>query len=224
MPELLRAASVLRKEVGEQTLVIGAVTGPMTLATQLIGMEDGIYLAADDPDRFEQILDFATEIAIHYGIAQLEAGVPLPMIFDPAASSVIVPPRFFAEFLQPRIKRILTAFHQAGALLHWLMITGTIDPIVKYGAELGLDILLVEYDVAPARILQDLPRTCVAGNFRPLSFVTSTPEKITAEVHALAKLFATRGGLLLSAGCEIPPEAKAENIAALVAAARSHHG
>ncbi len=220
MPELLRAAAILRREVGDSTLVIGAVTGPMTLATQLVGIEAGLYLAVDDPDRFERILDYATEVIIRYGRAQIEAGAHLPMVFDPSASPVVVPPHFFARFLLPRLKRVLAAFREAGALLNWVMITGAIGPILEYCAEMGTDILHFDYDVDPIRVLQALPRTCVAGNVRPLAFVTASPEEIAAEASGLCELFADRGGFLLSAGCEIPPEARADNIAALVSAVR----
>ncbi|MGA2224726.1 MAG: uroporphyrinogen decarboxylase family protein [Syntrophobacteraceae bacterium] len=33
-------------------------------------------------------------------------------------------------------------------------------------------------------------------------------------------MFSTRGGFILSSGCEIPPGSKPENVAALVCAAR----
>lgn len=67
MPELLRAAGILRRELDDKVLVAGCVAGPMTLATQLLGIETALYLAADDPARFEKILD---EIAaVRRGVA-----------------------------------------------------------------------------------------------------------------------------------------------------------
>jgi len=55
---------------------------------------------------------------------------------------------------------------------------------------------------------------------KSLSFVEARPEEITAAAARLVTAFAGRGGFLLSSGCEIPLEAKPENIAALAAAAR----
>jgi len=46
------------------------------------------------------------------------------------------------------------------------------------------------------------------------------PEEITQESAKLLNLFAERKGFILSSGCEIPPEAKPENIAAMVSSAR----
>jgi uroporphyrinogen decarboxylase len=41
------------------------------------------------------------------------------------------------------------------------------------------------------------------------------------ECRRLAALFEARGGFILSSGCEIPLEARPENVAAMVAAVQS---
>ncbi len=68
--------------------------------------------------------------------------------------------------------------------------------------------------------IRALPQTCLNGNIKPLSFVEDTPEEIADQSSQLLRLFADRGGFILSSGCGIPPESKPENIAAMVLAAR----
>jgi uroporphyrinogen decarboxylase len=221
MPELLKATSILRRELGDTTLVAGCVAGPMTLATQLLGIETALYLAADDPAQFEQILDFSTAVAIRYGCAQIEAGAHLPIVFDPAASPAVVPPQFFRELLLPRLKRVFTAFREAGALANWLNIAGPTAATLPYYPEAGADIANFDYYVEPDQVQRLLPRTCVDGNMKSLLFVEANPDEVAAAAARLISAFARRGGFLLSSGCEIPPEAKPENIAAMVAACRS---
>ena len=75
-------------------LVVGCVLGPFTLTSQLIGLETTLYLAVDDPERFEQLMDFATEVIIRFGQAQIQAGAHLPVVFDPSASPAVIPPVF----------------------------------------------------------------------------------------------------------------------------------
>lgn len=220
MPELLRAAGLLRRELGETVLVAGCVAGPMTLATQLLGIETALYLAADDPSRFEKILDFSAAVAIRYGTAQIEAGVHLPIVFDPSASPAVVPPQFFRELLLPRLKRVFAAFRQAGALANWLNTAGPTEATLPYYPEAGADIANFDYYVEPQRAQQLLPRTCLDGNLKSLLFVEASPDEVSAVASTLVEAFADRGGFLLSSGCEIPPEAKPENIAAMVAACR----
>ena len=132
MPEMLRALEILRRETGGETLVVGCVVGPFTLTTQLLGMEDALYLAVDDAPRLERLMDFATETIIRFGKAQLKAGAHLPIVFNPSASPAVIPPQFFREFELPRLKRIFEAFKESGSLANWLHIAGPVGPILPY--------------------------------------------------------------------------------------------
>jgi uroporphyrinogen decarboxylase len=220
MPELLKAARILRREVGDDVLVVGCVLGPLTVATQLMGAETALYLAIDEPERFALLLDFAADIAVRFGTAQIEAGVHLPVVFDPSASPAVVPPQFFRELELPRLRKVFSALKEAGAAANWLHIAGPAAPILPLYPRAGVNIANFDYCVDASEAWQALPRTCLDGNIRPLSFVESAPETIAAESAELLNRFERRGGFILSSGCEIPPEAKPENVAAMVAAAR----
>jgi uroporphyrinogen decarboxylase len=219
MPEMLKALAVLRREAGDKVAVIGCVLGPFTLASQLLGLEKALYLAVDDPARWGRFLDFATEVAIRFGQAQMQAGAHLPMVFDPAASPAVIPAAVFREFELPRLERLFQAFAQAGAMANWLHIAGPAAPILPYYPKAGVQIANFDYPVSAPQVRQQLPATCVDGNIKPLLFVDGSPAEIAAESAALLDAFRNRGGFILSSGCEIPPEAKPDNIVALVQAA-----
>ncbi|MGO9568061.1 MAG: uroporphyrinogen decarboxylase family protein [Desulfomonilaceae bacterium] len=220
MPELLEVVRVLRREVGDDVLVVGCVLGPMTLATQLVGIEAALYLAIDDPERFSRLMDFATEIIIRFGISQIEAGAHLPIVFDPSASPAVIPYQFFREMELPRLRKVFTSFNQAGAAANWLHIAGPAEPILSLYPQAGVDIANIDYEVNPLDAQRALPQICLDGNIKPLAFVEATPDVIADESSRLMSLFAERGGFIMSSGCEIPPESRPENIAAMVAAAR----
>jgi uroporphyrinogen decarboxylase len=220
MPELVKAARILRQEVGDDVLVVGCVLGPMTLAMQLLGIETALYLAIDHPERFARLLDFAADVVIRFAAAQIEAGAHLPIVFDPCASPAVIPHQFFREFELPRLQKVFTAFKEAGAAANWLHIAGPVVPILSLYPQCGVDIANFDYCVSALEAQQALPHTCLDGNIKPLSFVEATPEVIAEESRRLLDVFASRGGFILSSGCEIPPEAKPENVAAMVSAAR----
>lgn len=220
MPELLKAVRSLRREVGDDALVVGCVLGPMTVAMQLMGAEAALYLATDHPERFERLLDFAAEVAIRFGTAQIEAGAHLPIVFDPSASPAVSPPQFFRENELPRLLKVFTALKEAGATANWLHIAGPAAPILPLYTQAGVDIANFDYCVTSLEAGEALPRTCLDGNIKSLSFVDGTPETIAKESTVLLDRFAHRGGFILSSGCEIPPEAKPENVVAMVTAAR----
>jgi uroporphyrinogen decarboxylase len=220
MPELLKAARILRKAVGDETLVVGCVVGPMTLATQLLGVETGLYQAIDEPERFARLLDFAAQVIMRFGIAQIEAGAHLPIVFEPAASLDVIPAAFYREFVLPRLQQIFTAFKQAGAEVNWLHTAGPTTSILHLYPLAGVNLANIDFCVNPLDAMRVLPRTGLDGNIKTLAFVEATPDEIAAESSRLLNLFAHRGGFILSSGCEIPPESKPENIAAMVAATR----
>lgn len=220
MPELLEAARILRREVGDDVLVVGCVLGPMTLATQLLGIEAALYSAIDEPERFSGVLDFATDIAIQFGIAQIEAGAHLPMVFDPSASPAVIPFQLFREIELPRLRKVLAAFKRGGAIANWLHIAGPAESILSLYPQAGVDIANFDYEVDPLDAQRALPQICLDGNIKPLAFVEATPDVIADESSRLMSLFADRKGFIVSSGCEIPPESRPENIAAMVAAAR----
>jgi uroporphyrinogen decarboxylase len=220
MPELLKAAMTLRREVGDDVLVVGCVLGPMTVAMQLLGAEKALYLAIDYPERFARLLDFAAEVAIRFGVAQIEAGAHLPLVFDPCGSPAFIPHQFFREFELPRLQKLFATLKNAGAAANWLHIAGPAVPILPFYPQFGVDIANFDYCVDPLEAQQAVPQTCLDGNIKSLSFVEATPEMIADESSRLLNVFASRGGFILSSGCEIPPEAKPENVAAMVSATR----
>jgi uroporphyrinogen decarboxylase len=220
MPELLKAAKKLRKQVGDDVLVVGCVMGPMTLASQTLGLETALFLAVDEPEQFTRLLDFAADVVIRFGTAQLEAGVHLPIVFDPASTPDVIPPQFYRELILPHITRVFKAFKQAGSATNWLHTAGPSVSIYPYYPQADVEIANMDFCVDPMEAMEVLPQICLDGNIKPWSFVDATPDEITAESSRLLAQFADRGGFILSSGCEIPPEAKPENIAAMVSAAR----
>jgi uroporphyrinogen decarboxylase len=220
MPELLKAARILRQEVDDDVLVVGCALGPITVATQLLGMETALYLAIDHPERFTSLLDFATEVTIRFGTAQIEAGVHLPIVFDPSASPAVIPPQFFREFELPCLQKVFKALKKAGAAANWLHIAGPAGPILPLYPRCGADIANFDYCVSALEAQKAVPHTCLDGNIKPLFFVEATPEVIAEESSRLLNAFASRGGFILSSGCEIPPEAKPENVAAMISAGK----
>lgn len=219
MPAVLELASTLRARRGEDALVVGLAQGPMTLAVQFLGMEAALGLAADDPDRFGRALDHAAAVGEAFGVAQLAAGAHVVLVFEPAASCEVVPPGFFRELIGPRLARLFAAFEAAGATGNWLHIAGRTAAILPRYAALGADIGCFDYCVDPrtlAPALDEGRRLCLAGNLRPLAFVTGSAAEIARESAELLATFDRRGSFILSSGCEIPPESAEANVAAMV--------
>jgi len=220
MPEVLKALKILKSTLKNDVLIVGCVLGPLTLTTQLLGIEKALYLAIDEPENFEKILDFSCNVLIDFGLAQISAGAHLPIVFDSSASPAVVPHNFFREFEAPRLKKLFNAFKTGGAIANWLHIAGPSGSILPYYSEIGVNIANFDYCVNPEVAMSTLPETCLDGNIKPLAFVENNESDILSESNQLLDMFSKRGGFILSSGCEIPPESKPENITAMINAVK----
>jgi uroporphyrinogen decarboxylase len=133
----------------------------------------------------------------------------------------VIPSQFFREFELPRLTRVFHALSDEGAAANWLHIAGPVQSILPYYAKAGVHIANFDYCVSVAEARNLLATTCLDGNIKSLSFVEASPADIEAESRELLSGFGDRGGFILSSGCEIPPESRPENIAAMVEAART---
>ncbi len=218
MPELLKAIGLLKEEIGDNALIVGCVLGPMTVAIQLMGIENVLFLSVDEPKKFTRLLDFATEVCKSFGKAQIESGVHVSLVFDPAASPIVIPPEMFRTHLIQRLKKIFEELKKAGSIVNWLFITGIAQRIFQYYPDIGVELAHFDYEVDPKDVRTTLPRTCLSGNLKPISFIEDRPEEIAKASSKLISNFREDEGYILSAGCEIPLESKPENIAAMVTA------
>ena len=114
MPVVLEACTRLREAVGNECIISACVTGPVTIASQLTGIEPFLYQLADSPVEVNSLLDFTENVAIAYGRALLRAGAHCIVIFDPVASPAVLPLSLFVNYEFPRLRRMCGAFRSAG--------------------------------------------------------------------------------------------------------------
>jgi len=216
MPEQLKAIRIMRQEVGNDAAVIGSVLGPMTLTGQLLGLEKALYLAVDQPQVFESILDYSVQVIVEFGRAQIAEGAHVIMVFEPSGSPAVVPPSFFRELLVPKLKHIFGELSAAGSMAKFLHVAGPTRPILQFYEEANVDMVNIDYYVNYDDIKTPLPNVCVCGNIKSGLFVEEDAAVVSQMSNELVETFKKRRGFILSSGCEIPPEANAKNIKAMV--------
>jgi len=218
MPVIIEACRILRNEVGEETAVVGTVQGPMTLAGQLLGIEKLIYIIADDPAEFGNLLNFTARVTVAFGKALINAGAQVIHVFDPSASCSVINRAVFSRFVLPHLKLAFREFKDGGAAVCWLNITGQTEPILDLFPQTGADLFNIDYLVSIAAAMEKLPRHCINGNIKPFSFISADRGTIRKEAQDLLEQTRFRGGFILSPGCEIPLEAKLSNVEAMLQA------
>lgn len=220
MEDRLRGIELLRQGAGDSLLVEGWVEGPCAEAADLRGLCNLMLDFYDDTEFVHELFDFTCEGAIAFAHQQIRAGADLIGIGDAAAS--LVGPDIYREFVWPYEKRLVDAVHHCGGLVR-LHICGNTRPMLKGMAELGCDMVDLDYPVPMDDARQEMgPEQVLAGNLDPVRAVRNgNPGSI---LSALERLKVQAGEhWIVAAGCEIPRDTPHENLRAMAEfAARVH--
>jgi uroporphyrinogen-III decarboxylase len=155
-------------------------------------------------------MDVIVESAIEFITLQVEAGAHCIGIGDAFCSQIGPGP--YRELAFPREKRLVDHTHSLGAKAK-LHICGNTAPIMPDMIATGADILDVDHLVPDMGIFAGFlsPYQVFSGKSDPVSVIQNgTPQQITASV--LACRAEARGRVIVSAGCEVPPDTPVANM------------
>ena len=218
-----KALRILRKELGDRTALIGFAGSPWTLATFM--MEGGsaekytrsLNLFRKEPKTFSALMEKLTAAVTAYLKMQIKAGVDAVQIFD--SHGGLLAPTEFQEASGRWMREIISNLAPDAsrpappAIVFSLGTHGNWDDLIGTGSSvLGID---WRFPLADARRL--LPaRIGLQGNLAPSFLSNATAEATAAETVRLLEEMRERKGYIFNLGHGVPPNAKLENIAALV--------
>jgi len=146
MPIYLEAAARLHQELGDQVIVRGAISGPLSMASELVGAENFIVLTLKDPPFVRALLKFTSQCAAAFGKAFVEIGVD-PIIFDSRAMPPLCSPSVFKDMVAPAYAAHLTPVLKAAGAKHIpLIIGGDTTAIVDDLIATGCTQLLCDFE------------------------------------------------------------------------------
>jgi uroporphyrinogen decarboxylase len=221
LPHHLEAMERAFQVVGKEVPVTGALTGPFTTASFLIGTENLVRLILKNPAAVHQLCEVACQGALVYAAAILDTGCT-PSLTDAMCSTTVISPRQFKEFGQPYLKRLVDFIHGRGRALT-LHICGKTTPIWEAMADTGADCLSIDNaaDLAAAKVKVG-HRVRLMGNVPPSEIMLQgTPAQVREAVRAcVRKAHNNPKGLIVASGCSLPVETPFANIDAMLEAVR----
>ncbi len=199
--------------VGDTRFIVGWVEGPVAEYADLRGVSEAAMDFLDDPDACGQAMDAIVDGALEFITLQVEAGAHCIGIGDAFCSQI--GPVLYRELAWAREKRMIDHIHSLGARAK-LHICGNTAPILSDMIATGADIIDIDHLVPDMSLfVNDLaPNQVFSGKTDPVSIIRNgTPGEIAASVRACRA--EARGRVIVSAGCEIPPDTSAANLRAL---------
>ncbi len=190
MPVNITAARNVRRTLGDDFWLRGAISGPFSLAISLVGAEALFLACMDQPDWVRGCLEYAGRICREFAKAYLGVGAEL-VVFDSQASPELLSPPMYEEFVLPITQDFVQWASAQGVRDVPLIIGGNTTPIAGMLCRSGANNLLCDFTAdfdewsAAARAAGRAFRR----NISPRLIETSSPEK----VHDVARHEIQRG-------------------------------
>lgn len=199
-----------KEKIGDLPVFCGVI-GPYSLAGRLFEMTELMMECFDSPDDVKILLNKTTDFIIQYVKAFKEAGADGVIIAEPAAG--LLSPTLAAEFSMPFVKSIIDAVSDENFIVCYHNCGGCVPDMKEDIAALGADIYHFGNAIKLKDIVGSMPLdSIVMGNIDPVLFRSATPEIIKSEAQRVFDECSCFENFMLSSGCDIPYDAKWENI------------
>jgi uroporphyrinogen decarboxylase len=217
-----KALRILRKELGNETALIGFSGSPWTLATFMMEgasvpkYSRALALFREDPKTYFALAEKLTEAVTAYLKMQIATGIDALQIFDSHGGHLAA-----SEFQAASGRWMQDIVSNLGdtcpKIVFSLGTHGNWPDLIVTGANvLGID---WQTDLAAARNIVPA-HIGMQGNLSPALIVEAAPEVVAAETQKILETMRGRPGHIFNLGHGLTPGAKLENIQALVDAVK----
>jgi uroporphyrinogen decarboxylase len=211
------ALRLIKKELAGRHALIGFAGSPWTLANFMIqggGVRDYTKAKAlfySDRLIFNRLMEKLTAAIIRYLNMQIDAGADAVQIFDSLAGElgdgafVEASSRWIKEIIAGLKGRVPIIVFSKGAHGSWHSLVET-----------GATVLGVDWNANLAEVRARVPeKIALQGNLDPFVLATN-PEVVATETRRILREMKGKPGHIFNLGHGVPPNAKLENISALV--------
>ena len=196
---------------------------PFSLACALRGINNLMFDIIDSPPFVKKLLEICTESVIRYACALAQAGATILNTGDSPA--VLTGPQDYEKYALKYESIVFDELKSLGVPLT-LHICGNTGNMLELMGKSGAQGLELDFQVDLAEARKHLPEEItVIGNIDPVSvLLKGSTETVKKAVSGLLEAQEHLGRFILSSGCALAPGTPAENIDALVEAARDFFG
>lgn len=208
--------------ITDRPLLAGAAA-PFSLAARLIDVTEIMFMCFDEPEAVHTVLKKCTEFLIGYVKALKEAGADGIILAEPVAG--LLSPELEEEFSAPYTKQLVNAVKDDGFAVIYHNCGQSVSRMTDSVFSNGCDAYHFGNAVDLKEMLAAAPADkLIMGNLDPVAlFKDGTPGEMKKAVKDLLCECAGYDNFLLSSGCDIPANAKWENIDAFFAAAKEFY-
>jgi uroporphyrinogen decarboxylase len=221
MNRKLEVLDLLKKEVGDQAVIIAPAITPLRAAAMSRGTTNFMLDLAQAPEFVTDLMEVCTKHCLTAARILGNAGADLLFYPLPLASKNLISRASFEEFIYPYMKQLVHVLQIEGikTLLHPC---GDWEDRFDLLAKIRADMLQVTSKVDLESIRSELGNeVTLMGKVNCLdTMLKGTPDDVRTESNANIKSAGDSGGFVLSSDCALPRDTPASNIRAMVEATR----
>lgn len=216
---ILETFAAIQSEYKENYLILPGITGPYSQLVFMMGLENVLIMMYDDPDGLKDAIAKRVQFSISWLEELIELGAEAVWIGEGAASSSVISPACYAEFVAPYAAQLVEAARLKG-IPCFMHVCGNIVPSIREIASTGLSAIDIDYMVPMSLAREHCgPDACLKGNLNPVELLNDTPEEVYETSRRIYR--ETTGPMILGTGCLVTPKTPRENIEAMIRASRS---
>lgn len=199
MPGFLKSLEIidkLKKNVNEETPIIGGVTAPYSLPVMQMSFENYLKLIYFRKDAFNHLMKINEEFCVAWANAQLEAGATAIGYANPLASPSIIERETYLSTGFEVDKRTIARINGAVAIK---LASGITVPVIRDLIKTGTKAInvSVEDDIIEAKKIAE-KKVAILGNLNAVDMINWNKEKARKEVKELICKAAVGGGFVLT--------------------------
>ena len=221
LPIILKGLKMVKENLGDKVPVSGTVTGPFTIAAMVVGTEKLLIGMIKKPDKVKQLMEVITENNERYIARMLEMGVGVGFA-DPVSTTSLLRVKQYREFSLPYFQHNVDFIKKngGGCGLH---ICGGSRKLWEDLNNTGIGCFGLDNieDLEEAKKVLG-PHMAIQGNVPPVDVIRlGTPQDVLkSSKECIRKAWDSPNGFTLTSGCQTPMDTPAENLQALMDAAR----
>lgn len=218
---------LVKNAVQDRYSVHGEVNSPFDAIFHLLDFEDVLVGLLTYPYVIHEVLDVLSGFSSIWAVAQVRRGCDAIKLSSPWAGSAFISRKHYETFVLPYERRIVQAVRAEGGVIYTHTcgaIADRLDLMIASGVH-GIECLDPPPlgDVELDRVVAEWgERIFIKGNVDPVNtLLRKSPQAVNIDASRRVAIGARGSGFILSSACSIAPRVPAENVRAMVRAARN---
>ncbi len=226
LKKMLEEIGQYKRCFGDDFPLATEIGGPLSTAISIRPIDEVMLDFTLHPEELTQLLDFVVDCQLAWVAAvQQKFGISSVNIAEPAASTSVIGPETFSRLVAPPLGRLVAEVIRITGKRPGLHICGRTEPIWPQLAGMGIASFRADSCESLSTLKNAVgDKLTLVGNVPPVAVMQqgSIDDVLASGRQCIARAADNPCGYILAAGCQLPPGVSADNLLALLLAARKY--